>query len=364
MTEKYIWRAVLWTLLATAVIGLIAGFDPGFIVYYPIEGIIPVSTGQRVEIPVVRTSALTRDLQTDLYFFETDGSFRKVTTFPDALACVTGYQGQLFICFRAARDEQGGGPSAIYKDGQWVRGVSAPADMRIADVAPFEGTVYAVAVTGDGKEFRILALGQNGWEQRGDPFDAGPELGMRGLQSLGKSLEVVYSEGAGSLSDVTDLAKVEWFHVSFDGAKWGKPERIDVPPGYLPVVDAYNGALALGLVPLGTGIPVRIATVQSGKLETLVEIPTRPKQRVTRASLADLGGQHHVFLAGPGHLWDVPLVNGVPGSARELLSIEEGSRVRSNLYVALWLLCSVLMVALGITWLVMRLKNFGRGRKN
>jgi len=366
LREATIWRAVFWTLVFTAVIALAARLDPGFMLYFPgAKGVIPMSTGARVEVVAARGSALKRNADTELYSLQDDGSLKLTATLQEPFQCVTAYKGQLLITFRSSDNAAAGGPSSIYRDGAWVKSVSAPMDALIYDVAVMKDTVYALCLAAAGKEARVLALGDDGWRQAGDSFPFKPdEMYIRGWQGAGDSLELLYAESPDAASPIRDASKTRWYRVSFDGSKWGTPAILDVPQDYVPAVAEAKGVIVYPLVPLKKGDPVRVAELQDGKLVTLVEVPTHEKYRVTMVYLAGVGGQQHVFLAGPGHLWDVPLVNATPAPARELLSVGRGSVIRSQIYVALWFLSAVAMVSLGTTWLIMRLRGLGRKERS
>jgi hypothetical protein len=361
LQESYVWRAILWTFVITGLVGLAATLDPGFLTVFNALNVVPVSTGERIEMLVTKGSMLSRTITTDLYFLEKDASFRKVTTFEDMWQCVTDFNGQLFVTFQD-KDGTGGGASSIFKDGKWVRSVSAPTGFEITDAASYEGMVYALAVTGDGKKLAAQVLGEQGWQPAGEPFDAGKEIKFGGSAGVEGGVLVMYAAGPTNSLGMIDLAKTHWYLVTFDGAKWGAEQPLDVPAGAMPNLCVYQGAPGVILLPSEEDQPAKLALVKDGKLDVASEIPTKGRGKVVAAWLVELAGQNQVFLVGPGRVWALPFADMKAGEARQLLAVEEGSMLRSRLYVGLLGVGAVLMVSLGAAWLVMRIRRLGRKR--
>jgi len=362
LQESYVWRAILWTFVITGLVGLAAMLDPGFLTVYNALSVIPVSTGDRIEILATKGSMLSRTLTTDLYFLEKDGSFRKVTTFGDMPQCVTGFDGQLFVTFQSG-DGTGGGSSSIFKDGKWVRSVSAPAGLDITDVVSHEGMVYALGVTGDSKKLAAQVLGDQGWQPAGEPFDAGKEIKFGGSADVKGGVAVMYAAGPANALGMVDLEKTHWYMVTFDGVKWGAEQPLDVPAGAVPNLCVYQGAPGVMLLPSKEDEPAKFALVKDGKLDMASEIPTNGRGMIVRAWLVDLAGEYKVFLVGPGRVWALPFADMKAGEARQLVAVEEGSMLRSRLYVGLLGVGAVMMVSLGVAWLVMRIRGLGRKRE-
>jgi hypothetical protein len=350
---------ILWTFALTCLVILVAMFDPGFLSSFAGLMVIPVSTGDRIEVLVTQGAPFAQSVQTDLYFLSTDSSFTKAANFTDMPQCVDAYRGELFVTFRQPSLDTGGA-SSIFKDGKWARSVSAPIGFNIVDVASFGDTMYALGMGADNKKIELCALGETGWQRVPDAYDAGKEITYAGSVAVRGGIDILYATGKKGRFGTIDLESVRWFHVLFDGKNWGAEEPLNIPEGKVPCVSPYEGELALLLLSTVEGEPVQLATVKQGKLDVIARIPTADKGLIVRSWLVDLGGNEHVFLVGLGKLWDVPLANMKPGAPRLLLEVPSGSLVRSRLYVGLAGGGAVLLVSLGIAWLVMRLRTLRR----
>jgi hypothetical protein len=359
LSEVYVWRAVFWTILVTGVVALAASLDPGFLAYYQARGVVAVSTGDRIEVVASGSSAFSRQVSTQLYAYDDAHGLKKTASLADSFQCVTGYNGQLLIVFQNDPDQPVGGPSSIYKDGKWVRGYASPVDLRIIDVAPFKGVVCAIALDRQSR-FVATGLGPSGWQVQGDPVDLGKDAVVAGCQGFDKEFAVLYYTGPVTSLGVPDLEKAEWHLVGFDGARWGKPRDVAVPAGYIAGLSTYRGLPALAMVPAQKDKPVRIVTVGDGKLIDVAEIPMVKKGAITAAWLCELAGRYYVFLSGPGRLWEVTLAASGPTEPKELMNVGEGAIIRSHIYVTAMGVSAVVMVALGVTWLVLRARRIGK----
>ncbi len=353
MNEKNIWRVILWTIAATGLVLLVASFDSGTFNLFIGGNVIPVSTGKHIEIVVVGRSSLRGSPLTDIYLLGEDDSFKKVTTFRDIPQCVTALGGKLFIVFS-------GGQSSFFEDGKWVRGVSAPGDLEVIDVAGYEGRIHAFGLTDDKHKILVAALGDKGWEKPAEPFDAGKVIHFRGCIDVEGGIEVLYVAGPVDVVGRPDPDKAHWYHVLFDGHKWGEERPIDIESRAIPIVACYEGALALCLAPPDRNEPITIALLTDEKPEPIAKIPPPDKGRAVVPWLVKLGSQYRVILCGADKVWDVHLENLKPDAPHLLMATGTGSRIRANLYIVLLSLGSVLLVSLGVTWLVMRVRTYRR----
>jgi len=359
MGDQRIWKAILITLAVTAAVIVLLLVDPGFLSVF-MRGVIPVSTGERIEVLIVSTSPVRGPSGTDLYWVEPDGSFKKVAAFDPPAHCVTAFDGKLFVTFQ---DQSSG----VIKDGKWVRGVSPPGDFRIFDVAPLDGTVHAFSVLnaaglfkpGDG--VRVAALTENGWETPAAPYEAGRRIWFMGCVEVDGGIEVLLAEGEETFTGMPDIAGAKWFHVLFDGDGWGPERELAVPQRMFPNISAYEGRLAFTLMPLDEGRPVQLAFESDGDLEVVCDIAPVEKGQVLHAWLVALAGEYRVVLVGAGSIWMVPIQDFKAGEPVRLLQTSRWARLRSNIYVGVLVLCAILLVALGLTWLVMRLASIGKG---
>ena len=359
MHETLVRRMILWTFALTCLVILVAMFDPGFLASFAGLMVIPVSTSDRIEVLVTAGAPFAQSVQTDLYFLSTDSSFTKVAGFTDMPHCVDAYRGELFVTFRqSSRDA--GGTSSIFKDGKWARSVPAPSGFDIVDVASFGDTMYALGMGADNKRIELCALGESGWQRVPEAYDAGKEITYAGSVAVRGGIDILYATGKKGRFGTIDLDSIRWYHVLFDGKKWGAEEALDIPKGEVPRVSSYEGDLALLLLSTVEGEPVQLATVKQGELDVIAHIPTTDKGLIVRSWLVGLDGDEHVFLVGLGKLWDVPLANLVPGEARLLHEVPRGAVMRSSIYSTLAGFGAVLLVSLGIAWLVMRLRGLRR----
>lgn len=359
MSEVYIWRAVFWTVLVTGVVALAASLDPGFLAYYQTHGVIAVSTGDRIDIVASGSAAFSRQVSTQLYSLDEKLELTKVATLNESIQCVTDFDGQLFAVFRDDSASPGGGPSSVFRDGRWVRGYAAPADLRIIDVSTFRGTVCAIALDRDSK-YVAAGLGPSGWQVQGDPVDLGKDAVIAGCQGFDKEFTLLYYNAPSTSLGAPDVSKAEWHIVGFDGAKWGKPRDIAVPARYVAGLSQYRGAPAMALVPVEKDQPVSVVTLEGEKLTEIAEIPTVKRGVITAAWLCELAGRYHVLLTGPGRLWEVALGASGPSEPRQLMNVGEGAIIRSHVYVTVMGIAAVMMVALGVTWLVLRVRRIGK----
>jgi hypothetical protein len=152
-----------------------------------------------------------------------------------------------------------------------------------------------------------------------------------------------------------EMEKVRWYHVLFDGEKWGEEQAIEVPERVVPRVAAYKGQLAFCLVPLDEGEPVRLATVSGGEIEVFAEVTVPDEEQVLYTWLVELSGEHHLILSAASKVWEITLDDGEPGAVRTLMEIDRAARIRSHVYVAVLTIASLALVSLGVTWLVLRL---------
>lgn len=348
---------ILWTFAFTGVVMLVASFDPGFLTAFQGLGVLPVSTGPRVEMLVPRRTPFSQGTTTDLYFFEKDGSFTKADSFEEPIQCVTAVDGQLFITFAHSEDAGVGGPSSILKDGKWVRSVSAPVDFEILDVVSLKGKVYALGPTVDGTGIVLGALGEGGWQKVAEPFDVGKAVTYAGAVETEAGIEMVYGCDVMDAAGRVDAKNAKWCHVTFDGTKWGAAKALGLPAGRTPFVADYEGALAVLLPPAAKNEPVEIDLVKGDGLEQIAQVPTVDRGAIARAWLVPLADQYHVILVGPGKVWDVPLTGLTPGGPRLLLEVEVATLLRSRIYVGLMAAGAVLLVSLGVAWLVVRVRN-------
>jgi len=89
-----------------------------------------------------------------------------------------------------------------------------------------------------------------------------------------------------------------------------------------------------------------------------------PKEgRIFGAWTQAVAGGYSVILLGGGTIWQVPLEGGKAGRARELLRISRAAAIRSEVYVGLLIVASVLLVALGSAWLYVRVRRLRAGRE-
>ncbi|MCD6405719.1 MAG: hypothetical protein J7M19_07825 [Planctomycetes bacterium] len=356
MNEKNIWRIVLWTIAATGLVLLVASFDSGTFNLFIGGNVIPVSTGKHIEMVIIRGSSLRGSSLTDLYRLGEDDSFEKVTTFQQAPQCVTGLDGKLFITFSD-------GQSSFFDDGKWVRGVSAPRDLKVIDVAGYEGRIHAIGLTDDKHKLSVAVLGDEGWQKTAEPFDAGKVIRFRGCIDVEGGIEVLYVAGPVDVVGRPDPDKAHWYHVLFDGRKWGEERPIDIPPRMIPVIASYEGQLALCLMPLDRNAPVTITLPADGKPEPIAEVPPPEKGRAVTPWLVQVAGKYRMILCGADKVWEVPLENLKPGAPHLLMATGAGARIRAHVYVVLLSLGSVLLVSLGVTWLVMRVRTYKRARR-
>ncbi|MHC4713632.1 MAG: hypothetical protein ACYTAN_10250 [Planctomycetota bacterium] len=353
MRETQIWKAVLLTMAVTAAVFLLVMVDPGFLSSYAGPGVIPVSTGERIEMLAVTVSPLRGPNTTELYWLTDQGDLNKVRSFEDVLQCVTAADGALFITFRD-------GTSSVIEDGEWKRGISPPYGFNIFDVASLGTKIHAFGLTGGeggqasvGEKLHVAVL-DDGWHDAGT-FDAGKQIVFAGCTEVAGGIEVVYGAGPMSIIGRPEIEKVRWYHVLFDGEKWGEEQPIEVPERLVPRVAAYKGQLALCLLPLDEGVPVRIATVSKEKVEGFAEVTPPDDGQVLEAWLVELAGQHRLILCAAGKVWEITLDDGKPGAVRTLMEISRAARIRSHVYVAVLIIASLALVSLGVTWLVLRL---------
>lgn len=359
MDERKIWKVILWTMLATALVVVLFILDPGFLSAY-LGGVVPVSTGERVEVLMVTTSPLGGRSGTELWWLEPDGSFEKAASFDPATHCVTALDGKLFVTFK---DQSSG----IIENGKWVRGVSPPPDFRIYDVAPLRGKLHALSMSngqgepvGPGTGVRIVALGEDGWERPAPAWDAGRKIWFMGCVEVADGIEVLCAEGEESFAGMLDITTAKWFHILFDGEGWGEEMPLSVPERVFPNIGSYDGELAFTLVPLDKGKPVQLAFESDGALDVACDLAPVEMGRVLSAWLVELAGEHKVILAGASAVWVVPLKDLEPGKPRQLMEISAAAKTRSYIYVGVLAVGAVMLVALGITWLLMRVSAMRR----
>ena len=364
MHERRIWKVIRWTLLATALIALVLVFDPGFLSGYIGGGAIAVTNGSRVEVLVVTSSPLGGSSGTELWWLEPDGSFKQATSFDPATHCVSAFDGKLFVTFK---DQSSG----IIENGKWVRGVSPPADFRIYDVAPLGVKLHALSMSnvqgdpgGPGTGLRIAALGDDGWEKPVSAWDAGRKIWFMGCIEVAGGIAVLCAEREENFAGMLDITTAKWFHILFDGEAWGEEMPLSVTEGMFPIIGSYDGALAFTLVPLDKGKPLQLAFESAGALEVVCEIAPPEERSVFSAWLVAPAGDHKIILAGASAVWVVPLSKDLdPGTPEKLMEISTGARTRSYIYVGVLAVGAVMLVALGITWLIMRLAAMRRGTR-
>jgi len=363
LRESHIWRVIMWTAIVVGAVMLIIVIDPGFL-YVLSAGAIPVDTGGRIELLVTPGTPISGRAATDLYWLDKDGTFAKVASLNEFPKCVTALDGQLFVTFAVA---SGGvtrsGASSIFRDGKWVRSVSAPERFDIDDVVSLGGLLYAFGVSPDGGKIDVRVLEENGWRKPAEPFDAGTGIAFAGCLDVSGVIEVLYASGPRTSLGGPDLEKTQWRYVSFDGSRWGEPQALHVPPAVSPNVAAYGDKFALVLSPVKEGEPLNVAVVDGPDLKTVADIPTKGLGAVQQAWLVPLGGQEHVLVITLGRIWDVPLANGAPGIPRMLLETSQSSRLRSEIYVGILAVGAVLLVFFGLAWLFIRLRAVLKGRK-
>lgn len=339
---------IFWTLAVTAIILLLTILDPGFLSGYLGGGVLAVSTGERIEMLVPERAPLRAAAANRLHWLKSDGSLESLASFKEPIQCISGFDAGVFITFK---DNQ----SSIFKNGKWTRGVSPPPNFRIRDVAPFQGTIYAVGQAAENSKFELARLGENGWDRLPAVFDAGRTVGLAGFTYVSGGLEVLYASISRDVIGRLDPEKTRFYHVLFDGEKWGEEVPVQLPARTYPVIASYKGSLALLLLPLDKNVPVKLVTVAGASLQTVTEIPVPKDKRILSAMLAGVADEYTAVLVGANSIWDVKLTDAAAAPPRIVIKGSPAARMRSHLYVGLFGLSAVMLVSLGITWLILRI---------
>lgn len=367
MQPSRIWKLIFWAALVTGVIMLVASFDPALTRGVP--SALAVSTGHRIEVLISPVGATSNSAPTDLYWLEADGSFKKIRSFEEEIACVTAFQGNLFITFQtdqgsADRGIQGaGGASSIFKDGQWVSTAAAPADFGIFDVAPLGDSVCAVGAVGKGGKIGVRVLEKGAWIEPVQPFDTGRELLIVAVVEIDGGVEAIYASGKRNWYGGADLSKTAWHHVFFDGKAWGKEIAVD-PAGDTVIAPAtYKGRPAFFTVSADKRLLRLAAAREDGALDEAFQVDLRATGTPHGVSLAALGDAEHLFISAEGAIWDFPVAGGTPGAPKALVKSDMGVGARRQIYMGLFAVGAVIMFSLAVAWAVVRVKGLGKARE-
>ncbi len=354
MRDARIWKAAVWLLMAVGLLLIFAQCDRGVFNLFTPAGVIPVSTGQGMAIVSTSVSALRGEQSARLSLVEPDGKMKTAQEFNQGAQCVTGFDGNVFITFAD-------GASSIFKDGQWLRSVSAPEGMDITDVTGFQGTVYAFGLSEDERRIAVRMLGDEGWSEPAAPFDAAKRIVFAGCIDVGDLIYVYYGAPKSDAKSLTGID--DWYYTTFDGTKWGVKTRLDLPADAISSIASYRGELAFVITRGKKDVPVEIGLVKDGRLDVAAQVPTAGLGRIISGWLVAVGGTEHLVLSGAAKSWDVPLEDLKPGTARLLVSQSGSSRLRGDAYVGALALAAVLLVSLGFVWFLIRLRRLGRGGK-
>lgn len=355
MSERRIWQVVVVTMMVTGLVLVALTCDPDFLSGFHPGGVIPVSTGQRAEILMVKVSPLQGRGSTDLYWLEKDGAFEKVRSFEESARCVTAVGPNVFITFAD-------GSSLILKDAGTLRGVAAPVGFEILDVAPLDGKVCAFGLTGGsrgrfgvGTRLHTALLDEGGWRQDAEPFTSDGEIFFRGSIGVEGGVEVMFATGPASVTGGPDRENVTWKRVRFDGVSWSGEEPLEVPDGVIPFMVVYKGRPAFFLVPFDWEEKIEFAVLEGNAVKVVASIAQPDEGRIVSAWLVELDGEYGAILSGGRSVWEVPMTDGIGfGRPRLIMQISAASVRRNFVYIGILLMAAVLLVSAGVTWFVIR----------
>lgn len=365
MSERRIWQVVIVTMMVTGLVLVALTWDPDFLSGFHSGSVIPVSTGQRVEILMGRISPLQGRGSTDLYWLEKDGAFEKVRSFEESAQCVTAVGGNVFITFAD-------GSSIILADAGTLRGVAGPVGFKIFDVAPLDGKVCALGLTGGSKgrfgvgtRLHAALLDEGGWRQDAKPFTPDGEIFFAGSIGVEGGVEVVFATGPSSITGGPKMEKVAWHRVRFDGASWSDQEPLEVPEGVIPLLVAYEGSPAFFLIPFDGEDEIGFAVLEGNVVHAVAKIAQPDEGRIVSAWLVELDGEYRAILVGGRSVWEVPMTGGSSfGRPRRIMQISAASVRRGYVYIGILLLAAVFLVSAGITWFAIRIALIAKRPKD
>ena len=345
---------ILVLLIALGAVVLVAVNDSGFIPAFAGRNIIAVSTGERIEFVATEYEGFGQKGGASLYWTGEDGKLEKKRSFSAMLRAVTGFDGKLLMVFQD-------GSTSIFKDAEWVRSVAAPKGFHILDVAALGHAAYAVALE-DKKDiehslYRFLILDDAGWSPVGEPFDPGGKIAFGGIIDTLDGIAMLYAgRGAGSTGRL-DLDNSTWYSILFQADAWTEPATIAIPAGTLPFIERINGKMGLYLHIRKGKVPGEIVEVNGSNLLTLSRVTLPDDGFLMGVWIVNVSDETSLILETNKGVWRIPLDDMQPGEPQNLLKASRSGGVRAQLYIGLLGILSILLVALGITWFVMRLNK-------